>query len=944
MPHSTRSLVVCFSVAFLALRVPSVRGRAAPAAKAGPAAAVAPKLRLRPTDGGVQVDAGSMGQFVLSYPELRDAKDAARRPTGKTISGNRVALEYAGGGKIGLTCLADGTIALAFASMPRDVKTFRMGTLIDFSYAGGGTWEVAGGPAQAFPKVKPDKPFLYQGNVDSLALANFEGKVLTFAVPKYSYIQLQDNREWGWKIFAWFFQAPYDRNVRGYQVRLATGASGSAGRKVLVDKFGQSTGGDYPGKVKSLAELKADVEAEKKWLASLAPPPRDKFGGLPGSGEKLGLKKTGFFYVETAGNRWVLVDPAGNAFFHLGVCAFQPMDDYTYLPGRKGIYEWLPPTSGQFATAYRPGDTTALSFHLANRIRKTGRPFDMEGYQATMIARVRRWGFNSAGAFSPAFRPAQKAASFPYVASLPLSRWDGVPPLPGVDVWDPFDETSRRKVDELFAQRVAPQADDPLLIGYFLANEPLFEDLPKVLPSLTGKFACKRRLVQALKGKYSTIAAFNRAWSAQAASFDELADRGLPVTTAAASRDVEAFTGVFLEEYFRLVAETFHKYDRNHMLLGNRFQSGTINNEQLCRICGKYLDAMSFNYYTYYLDKDFLDRIHGWTGGKPMILSEFYFNCPADSLLPGGGKDVASQRERGLGYRNYVEQAAVLKYVVGIEWFTLVDQSVTGRWFSKYNGENGNTGLISVADRPWRTMLHEMMKTNYGIHDVWLGRRPPFVYDDARFTGSPTGKKVAKISRAAGPIEVNGLAVNWPGTPAEQISAKRLVLGAASGGVECAFKLCWDDKCLYVLANVADATPMKNNYKGGMIWSGDGLELFVGHEEPDKDGKLLFGDRQVLLSAGKVDGKYQWHFANSPKQYDCRMHVAANVDGKGYTLEAAIPFEALGFVPTEGMALRFDLGVDDSADGRRRDRQLMWNGTDRNSGDRTNWGRAVLAK
>ena len=66
-------------------------------------------------------------------------------------------------------------------------------------------------------------------------------------------------------------------------------------------------------------------------------------------------------------------------------------------------------------------------------------------------------------------------------------------------------------------------------------------------------------------------------------------------------------------------------------------------------------------------------------------------------------------------YRHYVEQAAALGYVVGMEWFTLVDQATTGRWFEKYNGEAANTGLITVTDRPWQAMLAEMMKTNYGI-------------------------------------------------------------------------------------------------------------------------------------------------------------------------------------------------------------------------------------
>ena len=58
-----------------------------------------------------------------------------------------------------------------------------------------------------------------------------------------------------------------------------------------------------------------------------------------------------------------------------------------------------------------------------------------------------------------------------------------------------------------------------------------------------------------------------------------------------------------------------------------------INNEQLCRIAGKYLDVMSFNYYTDGVDKDFLRRIYGWTGGRPMILSEFFWGSSKESGL-----------------------------------------------------------------------------------------------------------------------------------------------------------------------------------------------------------------------------------------------------------------------------------------------------------------------
>jgi hypothetical protein len=201
-----------------------------------------------------------------------------------------------------------------------------------------------------------------------------------------------------------------------------------------------------------------------------------------------------------------------------------------------------------------------------------------------------------------------------------------------------------------------------------------------------------------------------------------------------------------------------------------------------------------------------------------------------------------------------------------------------------------------------------------------------------------------KISRADGAIRIDGLAQGWPGVPAETISSSRLVQGSDAGGLEASFKACWDDRHLYVLAHVVDATPMKNELKGDLIWSADALELFVGFEQLDQPGPLLFSDRQVLLSGGLVGGQTHWHFVKVSAQPQCQMAVVPDVDGKGYTMEAAIPFASLGFTPGDGRQILFDVAVNDSADGKTRLRQLMWNGSARNSGDRSAWGRAVFGR
>ncbi|WP_348246582.1 hypothetical protein, partial [Salmonella enterica] len=66
-----------------------------------------------------------------------------------------------------------------------------------------------------------------------------------------------------------------------------------------------------------------------------------------------------------------------------------------------------------FATAFRKDDPTAFSFHVANTIRKYGQPYDADVFAGRMIDRVRKFGFNSIGAFS-AVPAVAKAKNFPY--------------------------------------------------------------------------------------------------------------------------------------------------------------------------------------------------------------------------------------------------------------------------------------------------------------------------------------------------------------------------------------------------------------------------------------------------------------------------------------------------------------------------------------------------
>ena len=64
---------------------------------------------LKPTEKGVAIDAGSLGEFTLEYPSLLDA---SQKPLHKLVeahaTGASAALKYEGGGQIDLTISAVG--------------------------------------------------------------------------------------------------------------------------------------------------------------------------------------------------------------------------------------------------------------------------------------------------------------------------------------------------------------------------------------------------------------------------------------------------------------------------------------------------------------------------------------------------------------------------------------------------------------------------------------------------------------------------------------------------------------------------------------------------------------------------------------------------------------------------------------------------------------------
>ncbi len=901
----------------------------------------------------VSVDAGALGAFTISGPSLRNNKGQSVPLVSRTPKDARTAtLKYYDDTVIDETVDdAAKTITFDYKVHSGTAKLIVLSAMVPFSLREGGK-ATFDGQTLPFPqdlKPGPDGSSIWHGEAGRFEMTSALGQILAIATPK-NWQQLQDNRFWNDnKTFQWQYQYDLARDPGATRFALkfedvAGGAPPPIVPRQIVDQFGQAKLVEFPGKVKSEDEFQNDIALDKAYYAAFKTPERDSYGGLPGSGAQYHLDKTGFFHVgkikdPKRGELPVLVDPEGNLFYQLGICSLGGAgDSYTYVPNRRDAFDWLPSTQGDYASAYIDGGS-AFSFFAANWIRKNHQPWNIEQFTGETIGHLRQLGFNSAGAFSGTTK-IEKTLGFPTVGFLNFSGMATIPETKGV--FDPFADGAAQKMDANFARALVPTDADPLIIGHFLGNEQNFENIPKIVPGLNAKSGAKRRLVQLLQEKYGDIAKFNAAWEMKtpALSFDELANTPLYVTTKAANEDVTQFFGLLLDRYYKLIADTYRKYAPHHLLLGNRWLSSTANNDQICLVAGKYLDVVSINYYTYGVETDFLKRIHDVTGGKPVLLSEWHYGA-TESGLGGGARQVKDQHERGEAYRNYVEQTAALGFVVGQEWFSYIDQPLTGRWFEHVNGEKGNIGLVNVAGRPYRDFMDQAAQTNFEIYDVALGKRGPFKFDDPRFSGAKGGKKVVSVARALPGMTINGVQDNWPGEPSERISAANLVFGTDPNGLSGDFRLAWDDTSLYLFIQVKDPTPMVNEHPADMIWAGDAIEMFIGSDNLTQGGSMQYSDRQVLLSARAGEGGYRYYFNNAPKQYPVRMEVVKNVGNDGYTIEAAIPFEGLGFVPKENQEILFDIGIDDNSGGRR---QFMWNGVARNSGDRGAWGRARFVK
>ena len=434
----------------------------------------------------------------------------------------------------------------------------------------------------------------------------------------------------------------------------------------VVDEFGQWIAAEWPGKVHSLEELKQAWKREDAELERAPKFPYSPHGGWVQRKQSA----TGFFHTARIEGRWWLVDPDGHLFWSAGMDCVRYRDP-TRVKGREMLFAKLPPGAGETADFYQA--------HV--RLRHGEEDF-LARWKAAQARRLKAWGFNTIGNWSDAALFEQP--EMPFVTNVRVGRsrknWQGFP--------DVYAEEFLRSAEEDARAQCARFRQQPRLIGYFIGNEPRwpYRNLIDLIlrdaePSATQDFV--RRF---------------------------LAEKG----DSAPAR--EQLMETLSRRYFQVVCTAIKKADPNHLTLGIRWAGAAP--DAVLR-ANDVFDVFSINIYRFEPPAEQIQKAARLTG-RPVLIGEFHFGAAERGYAPSLVM-VRDQTERGVAYQYYLEQAAAQPDIVGVHYFQMVDQPVTGR----FDGENYNLGFVNQQDLPYPEMVNFARLAHGRMYQIHAGELAP---------------------------------------------------------------------------------------------------------------------------------------------------------------------------------------------------------------------------
>jgi hypothetical protein len=530
---------------------------------------------------------------------------------------------------------------------------------------------------------------------------------------------------------------------------------------------------------------------------------------------------------------------------------------------------------------------------------------DYAAWLAATRARIRGWGFNTAGATS--LPP--DVLGMPAIPDLQLGL------MAGFHWGDPFAPRMGRRMRETARRFVAPYAGSAERIGYFPDNEvgwwngALFSFYLEKDP----RNHTKRKLITLLRRHYDDDwSSFTRDFvpPSGVASFADLLHRPGPTPSlrpgGAGIRVVRRWTAIVAERYYRLVHDALHAADPDALVFSDRLP--IYYDPDAVRAMVPYVDVIATNYNLDSPDgwvaRYYFDGLRRLSGGKPVLVSEWFFAAHENrsgNRNNGHLMAVETQAERARGAAAAAESFARVPTIVGAHWFQFYDHPRGGR----DDGEDYNFGLVDIDDRPYAPLVDAFAAVNPRLAALHRAARAA---PATRFA----------IPRARIDARDRSL-VDWP-------KARALVPGIVAEPGDIPFGdlyLAWDDDGISLAVIGMDYYAPELLPRGVPIPRSEAFHVDWGL---DAGG----GERRLTLSVGPprvVSGRADYVMRADLCEMDTEPCAAVpgavatyfGADQPRITAEVHVPWKALGVDGPPRRALRTTLAVTGFHRGRR-----MW--------------------
>lgn len=244
-------------------------------------------------------------------------------------------------------------------------------------------------------------------------------------------------------------------------------------------------------------------------------------------------------------------------------------------------------------------------------------------------------------------------AGMPYVVQLraeEIEDWNGHPAYRDV-----FGEDFAKYADWLARRMTSDHKQSSNLLGYFLV------DIPGWIPHASGRF-----------------------WP----GFENLSPE---------EHDTKLFE--VARQYYRVVTEAVHRYDPNHLILGDRYNGNKGIPEAVLRAMTEYVDVLSVQYFTGRTPQEYTDMLNDlrdWhhITGKPVLIADIG-NWVPTAMNPHRTSDMTTHQERGRDYADGLATIMAEPWIVGWHWCGYIENLGRG-WGIKDPQDNFYTAMTDA--------------------------------------------------------------------------------------------------------------------------------------------------------------------------------------------------------------------------------------------------------